>query len=68
MNNSFEAVKIKPDPTFEKTINDIKDNNFKRIASASTNPSAIISSDNNFDPLCINNSFEEEKFEPEPTF
>ena len=40
----------------------------KSIASAATNPSAITYFDKNSDPICINNSFESEKFEPEPTF
>ena len=68
MNNSFEAEKFESDPTFEKNIIDIKDNHLKSIASAATNPSAITSFDENLDPLCINNSFEAAKFEPEPTF
>ena len=61
MNNSFEAEKFEPDPKFENTINKIKDNHLKIIASAATDPSAITSFDNNFDPLCINNRFEAEK-------
>ena len=68
MNNSFEAAKFEPGPTFENTINDIKDNLLIIIASASTNPSAIKLFDENFDPLYINNIFESAKFEPEPTF
>ena len=57
MNNSFEAAKFEPEPTFEKTISEIKDNNLEIIASATTNTSAITSFDKNFDPLCIKNSF-----------
>ena len=68
INNSFESEKFEPEPTFENTINEIKDNNLKSIASDATNPSVIISFDDNFDPLCINNRFEEAKSEPEPTF
>ena len=68
MNNSFEASKLEPDPTFENNINNIKDNHLKSIASAATNPSSITSFDNNYDPLCVNNSFEAAKFEPEPKF
>ena len=64
MNNIFEAA----NPTFENIINDIKDNHLKSIASTATNPSAIASFDENFDPLCINNNFEAAKFEPEPIF
>ena len=68
MNNIFELAKFKPEPTFEKTINEIKDNYLKIIASAAKNPSAITSFDENFYLVCINNSFEAEKIEPEPTF
>ena len=68
MNNSSEAAKFALDPTFENTINEIKDNHLKSIASVATNTSAIISFDKSFDPLCINNRFEPEKFETEPIF
>ena len=68
INNSFEAEQLEPDPTFENTINDIKYNYLKSVASADTNPSDITSFDENFDPLFINNSFEAAKFKPEPTF
>ena len=68
MNNSFETEKFEPELTFEETINDIKDNHLKSISSAATNPSAIKFFEENFDPLCIKNIFEVEKFEPEPTF
>ena len=68
MKNSFEAEKFEPDPTFENTINDIKDIHMKSITYAATNPSDITSFDDNFDPLCIKNSFEAAKFEPEPKF
>ena len=39
----------------------------KSITSTAMNLSAITSFDDNFDPICTNNSFEAEKFEPEPT-
>ena len=68
MNTRFEAATFEPETNFEKNINEIKDNHLENIAPAATNPSAIASSDENFDPLCINNSFKAEKFEPEPTF
>ena len=68
MNNRFESEKFEPDPTFERDMNEIKDSYMKIIASAATNPSVIISFDDNFDPLFINNSSKAEKFEPEPTF
>ena len=68
MSNSFEAAKFELDTKFEKTINETKDNNLKCIASAATNTSAITSFEYKFDPICINNIFKAEKFEPEPTF
>ena len=68
MNSIIEVEKFEPEPTFEKTINEIKDNHLKSIASFATNPSAIKSFHENFDPICIKNSFEAAKFEPEPTF
>ena len=45
MNNRFEAAKFEPEPTFEKTINDIKNNHLKFIASATMNISSITSFD-----------------------
>ena len=68
MNSSSEAATSKPEPSFENTINYIKDNNLKIIPSATTNPSDITSIEDYFDQLCINNKFESEKFEQEPTF
>ena len=65
---SFESAKYELEPTFGKTINDIKDNHLEIIASVATNISAITSVDENFDPLSMNNSFEAENFEFEPTF
>ena len=68
MKNSFFAGETCEAPTFENTINDIKDIHMKSITYAATNPSDITSFDDNFDPLCIKNSFEAAKFEPEPKF
>ena len=68
INNSFEAAKFEPEPTFKMIINEIKDNHMKSITSAYMNISAITSSDEKIDPLSMNNSFEAAKFEPEPTF
>ena len=68
INNRFEAEKFEPELIFEKTINEIRDNHLKIIASAATNLSAITSFDGNFDPLCINNIFEAEHFQPEQIF
>ena len=68
MNNSFEAEKSGPEPTFENTINDIKDNHLKTIASAAMNPSAINLIDGNIEHLSMNSIIEVSKFEPEPKF
>ena len=68
INNSSEASKFEHEPTFENTINEIKDDHKKIIASADMNLSAITSFEDNTDPVFINNSFEAEKFETEPTF
>ena len=43
MKNSFEAEKIEPKQTFEKTINGIKANHLKSITSIDINVSAITS-------------------------
>ena len=67
MNNSFEVSKFEPEPTFEKTIDDIKDNHLKSIASAATISLAITLFDNNFDPLCMKNSFGAETSKQKPT-
>ena len=64
MNNSFEAATFKPAQTFEETINEIKYNNLKSIASTATNPSETKSFEETFYPLCINNRVEAVKFEP----
>ena len=37
-NNSSEAEKLEPEPTFEKTIIDIEDNDLKSVVSAAINP------------------------------
>ena len=68
MNKIFEAAKFEPEPTFEKTFNEIKYNHLKSLAAAAINLSAIKSLDKNFDQLCMNKSFKAEKFEPGPTF
>ena len=68
MKNRFGVEKIEPEPTFEKTINEIKYIHLKSIASAAIHLSAITSFDEKIDPLSMNNSFEAEKFELEPTF
>ena len=41
INNNFEAATFKPEPTFEKTVNDIKSNHLKIIVSIDMNVSAI---------------------------
>ena len=68
MNIRIEVAKFGPGPTFENTINNIKDNNLKIIATTAMNISTIISFDQNFKQLSMNSSIEVEKFEPEPTF
>ena len=67
-NSRIEVDFFKPEPTFYKTINEIKDNNMKIIASAATNLSAITFFDDNFEQLSMNSIIEVEQFEPEPTF
>ena len=47
MNSKIEVEKFEPGKTFEKTINDIKDNHFKIIASYAMTISAITLFDNN---------------------
>ena len=54
MNISIEVSTFKPGPTFEKTINEIKDNHLKIIASAAMNISAITLFDNNLEQLSMN--------------
>ena len=41
MNRRIEVAKFEPGPTFEKTINEIKDNHLKSIASTIMNISYI---------------------------
>ena len=41
MNSKIEAEKFEPKPTFEKTINDIKDNHLKSVTSIAMNILAI---------------------------
>ena len=43
MNSIIEVSKIKPEPTFEKTTNEIKDNHLKNITSIDMNVSSITS-------------------------
>ena len=59
---------FEPEPTFENTINQIKYNHLKIIASSAKNLSDITSFDENFDQLSMNRIIEAEKFEPETTF
>ena len=68
MNINIEVAKFEPGPTFEKTINDIKDNHLKIIASATMNLLAITLFENNLEQISTNREAEVEKFEPEPTF
>ena len=68
MNSIIEVEKFKPEPTFEKTINDIKYDCMKSIASSAMNLSAITLFDENIEKLVMNSRIEVEKIEPEPTF
>ena len=68
INSRIEVTKFEPEPTFEKTINDIKDNHLENISSAATNLSAITLFEENFDQLITNNRTEAAKFAHEPTF
>ena len=68
MRNSSEAIKFKPEPTFENIINDKKENNLKSIASAIMNPPAITSYEESFYLMFMNNSFKAEIFKTEPIF
>ena len=61
MNSKIEVENFEPKPTFEKTINDIKNNHMKSMASSAMNLSAITSFDEKIDLLSTNNSFEAEK-------
>ena len=68
MNSIIEVLKFEPGPTFENTINKIKDNHLKNIASTAMNLSAITFSDDNFKQLSTNSIIEVETFESEPPF
>ena len=68
MNIRIEAAKFEPEPTFEKTIHDIKDNHLKVITSAAMNISDITSFCGNFEQISMNSRIEVAKFETEPTF
>ena len=48
MNSRIEVEKLEPGPKYENTINEIKDNHLKGIASAAMNLSAITSFDETF--------------------
>ena len=64
----IEVATFEPEPTFQKTINEIKYNHLKTIACAVMNLSAITSLENKFKHLSMNIIIEVAKFEPEPTF
>ena len=68
MNSRIEAEILEPGTTFENDIDEMKYNNLDIVTSDAMNLSSIPSFDNKFDPISMNNSFEAEKFEPEPTF
>ena len=68
MNSSIEVEKLKPEPTFEKTTNYIKDNHLRIISSSAMNLSAITLFDKNLEQLSMNITIEVVKFKSEPTF
>ena len=60
MNIIIEEAKLEPESTFENTINKVRDNHLKIIASAAMNISAITLFDENFDHIIMNNRIKEE--------
>ena len=66
MNSRIKVSKLEPGPTFQRNINEIKDNHLKIIASAAMNLSAITLFGENFKQLRMNSSIEVSKLEPEP--
>ena len=68
MNRIIELAKLKPEPTFEKTTNYIKDNHLKIISSADMNLSAITLFGDNLEQISMNSIIEVAKLKPEPTF
>ena len=68
MNIRIEVENFEHKPKFEKTINDIKYNYPKSIASTAMNLSDINLIDKNLEQIGMNNRIEVEKFEPETTF
>ena len=54
MNRIIEVVKIKPEPTFEKTTNYIKENHLKSISSADMNLSSITLFSENLEQISTN--------------
>ena len=63
----IEVETFEPEPAFEKTINEIKWNHMKSIASTVMNLSSIASFDYNFEQLSMKIRTEVVKFEPELT-
>ena len=68
MNSRIELTKLKPEPTFEKTILEIKYNHLNSITSTTMNLSDIPLFGDNFKHLSINSSIKVAKLKPEPTF
>ena len=60
MNSSIEVEKLKPEPTFENTNNEIKDNHLKIVASYAMNLSAITLFGDNLEQLSVNSIIEVE--------
>ena len=66
MNSRIEVAKFEPEPTFENTVNEIKNNHLKSIASSAMNVVAITLFGDNFEHIIMNSRIEVEKFDPEP--
>ena len=64
MNRRIEVEKFETGPTFEKTINEMKDNHLKITSYNIINISAITLFDENFKQLIMNIRIEVLTFEP----
>ena len=62
MNSRIEVAKFKPGLTFEKNINEMKNNHMKSIASVTMNPPTLTLFDKNFEQIGMNSRFEVSKF------
>ena len=67
INTIFEAEKFEPEPIFEKTINEIKENNLEIIVSSEIILLNITLFDKNLEQLSMDSIIKVSKSEPEPT-